>query len=219
MKILVVEDQVDLVKNIKRYLELEKFHVDAAHDGEEAEALLDENQYDAIVLDLNLPGKDGIALCREIRDEKKIPTPIVVLTARTAKDSIVEALNLGADDYITKPFDMEELVARIRSVIRRSMRQPDPTIEFREIVIDMNAKSVTKKGKPVKLAPKEYSLLEYLALNKNSVVKREQLIEHVWGEFDALMFSHTVDVHVAYIRRKLGKETITTAPGGYMVSV
>jgi DNA-binding response OmpR family regulator len=218
MKVLIVEDQADLVKNMKQYLELEKFVVEVAYDGEEAEALIDSEVYDVIILDLNLPKKDGMTVCREAR-EKGIGTPILILTARTAKDSIIEGLNIGADDYITKPFDMDELVARIRSAIRRSNKQPNPIIEVNEsIAIDTNAKTVSRNNEFVKLAPKEYALLEYLAINKNKVVERTKIIEHVWGEFDSLMFSQTVDVHIAYLRKKLGKSAIKTAPGGYIIS-
>lgn len=218
MKVLIIEDQEDLVKNMKQYLELEKFIVEVAYDGEEATDLLDSEVYDVIILDLNLPKKDGITVCKEARD-KGIGTPILILTARTAKDSVIEGLNVGADDYITKPFDMDELVARIRSVIRRSHKQPNPIIEVSdEVSIDTNAKTVTKNGEFVKLAPKEYALLEYLTINKNKVIERTKIIEHVWGEFDNLMFSQTVDVHIAYLRKKLGKTIIKTAPGGYIIT-
>lgn len=218
MKVLIVEDQEDLVKNMKQYLELEKFIVEVALDGEEGEALIESEVYDVIILDLNLPKKDGLTICKEAR-EKGVSTPIVILTARTAKDSVIEGLNIGADDYITKPFDMEELVARIRSVIRRTNKQPNPVIEVNEnISLDTNAKTASKDGTFIKLAPKEYALLEYLALNKNKVVERTKIIEHVWGEFDSLMFSQTVDVHIAYLRKKLGKTAIKTAPGGYIIT-
>lgn len=218
MKILIVEDQVDLVKNIKRFLELEGFKVDTALNAEEAESLLETESYEAVVLDLNLPGaKDGMQLCRELRARGCL-SPILILTARTAKDSVIEGLNIGADDYITKPFDMDELAARLKSAIRRSHRQPNPVIEIKGVRIDTLAKRVTKSGVEIKLAPKEYALLEHLALHKNSVQERSTIIEQVWGEFDTLMFSQTVDVHVAYLRKKLGREFITTAKGGYMIT-
>lgn len=216
MKILIVEDQVELVRNMKQYLELEGFHVDAAFDGEQAETDFDPANYEVIILDLNLPKKDGMTLAREWRN-KGVETPIVILTARTAKDSVIEGLNIGADDYITKPFDLDELVARVRSVIRRNHRLSNPLIEFQNLEVDTNAKQVYKDNKLIKLAPKEYALLEYLMMHKNTVQERDTIIEQVWGEFDALMFSQTVDVHVAYLRKKLGKEIIKTAPGGYMI--
>lgn len=216
MKILVVEDQIDLAKNIRQYLELENFIPHVAHSAEEAEDALLETEFDLMVLDLQLPQKSGMELCRQLRMDGN-NTPIIILTARTAKDTIVEALNLGADDYITKPFDMEELVARIRTVIRRNHNQASPELTIKNLTINMNKKLVEKQGKEVKLAPKEYFLLEYLVLNKNRVVERREIIEHVWGEFDEFMFSQTVDVHISYLRKKLGKELITTAPGGYMI--
>ncbi|MCX7996459.1 MAG: response regulator transcription factor [Patescibacteria group bacterium] len=218
MRILIVEDQIDLVKNIKRFLEIEGFKVVTATSADAAEALLETETFEAIVLDLNLPGpKDGMQLCRELRTAGFL-APILILTARTAKDSILEGLNIGADDYITKPFDMDELVARVRSAIRRNHRQPNPVIEIKNVRIDTLAKKVTRDGEEIKLAPKEYALLEYLALHKNAVQERSTIIEQVWGEFDALMFSQTVDVHVAYLRKKLGKELIKTAKGGYMIT-
>jgi len=217
MKILVVEDQKDLVKNMKQYLELEGFKVDVAYDGEEAEEIVEtEKHFEAIVLDLNLPKKDGMTLAREWRN-KGIKTPIVILTARTAKDSVIEGLNIGADDYITKPFDMDELVARVRSVIRRSHSQANPKIQVKDFIIDINSKQVLKNNEVIKLAPKEYALLEHLALYKGQVQERDVIIEQVWGEFDSLMFSQTVDVHIAYLRKKLGRDIIKTAPGGYMI--
>lgn len=217
MKVLIVEDQVDLVKNMKKFLELDGFKVDVAYDGEEAEAILQEQTYEAIILDLNLPKKDGMQICRDLRTNGYMH-PILILTARTAKDSIIEGLNIGADDYITKPFDMDELVARLKSAIRRNHRQPNPVLAVKGIEIDTNAKTVLRDGKPIRLAPKEYALLEHLALHKNAVQDRSSIIEQVWGEYDTLMFSQTVDVHVAYLRKKLGKEFITTAPGGYMIT-
>lgn len=216
MNVLIVEDQIDLAKNIRQYLELEEFIPHVANSAEDALDLVSETDFDCIILDLMLPEMSGMEFCKRVRKDG-VTTPIIILTARTAKDSIVEALNIGADDYLTKPFDMDELVARVRSMIRRSHREPNPTLSFRDIIIDTNTKTVSKNETDIHLAPKEYYLLEYLALNKNRVVERQEIIEHVWGEFDELMFSQTVDVHISYLRKKLGKETIKTAPGGYMI--
>lgn len=217
MKILLVEDQNELAENIKTYLELDSFHVETTTSGQEGyEKILDET-FDGIILDLNLPDKDGLEICREVRNNGII-TPIIMLTARSAKDSVITGLTTGADDYITKPFDMEVLSARIKSAIRRSKNQPNPILHFKNIVIDTNTKSVKKDNQEVKLSPKEYLLFEYLLLNRNKALSRESIIEHVWGEFDALMFSQTVDVHISYLRKKLGKEIIKTVPGGYLLS-
>ncbi|MFW5704086.1 MAG: response regulator transcription factor [Patescibacteria group bacterium] len=216
MNILIVEDQADLAKNIKQYLELENFIPTVASSAEEADDFVSETEYDCIVLDLMLPEMSGMDFCKKLRQEG-IETPIIILTARTAKDTIVEALNIGADDYLTKPFDMDELVARIRSMIRRRHNKPNPSLHIHNVEINTNTKSVTQDGKDVHLAPKEYYLLEYLALNTNRVVERREIIEHVWGEFDELMFSQTVDVHISYLRKKLGKDLIQTAPGGYLI--
>ena len=217
MKILLVEDQNELAENIKTYLELDSFHVETTLSGQEGyERILDET-FDGIILDLNLPDKDGMEVCREVRNSG-ITTPIIMLTARTAKDSIITGLATGADDYITKPFDMEVLSARIKSAIRRSKNQPNPLIHYKNVMLDTNIKSVKKDNQLIKLSPKEYLLFEYLMLNKNKALTRESIIEHVWGEFDALMFSQTVDVHVSYLRKKLGKDSIKTVPGGYLIS-
>lgn len=217
MKILLVEDQNELAENIKTYLQLDSFHVEVTTSGQEGYERILEETFDGIILDLNLPDKDGMEICREVRNHG-ITTPILMLTARSAKDSIITGLTTGADDYITKPFDMEVLSARIKSAIRRSRNQPNPLLTFKNIIVDTNTKSVKKDDQEVRLSPKEYLLLEYLLLNKNKALDRESIIEHVWGEFDALMFSQTVDVHISYLRKKLSKDTIKTVPGGYMIS-
>lgn len=216
MKVLIVEDQGDLAKNIHRFLSLEGFSPESTSTAEEAYELLKINAYDCMILDISLPGMSGIDLCKKLRLEGST-IPILILTARAAKDSVVEGLNIGADDYITKPFDMSELVARIRSVLRRNNGHPNPVITIGKVSIDTSAKEVKRGDTIIKLAPKEYQLLEYLVMNRNKVMERSTIIEHVWGEFDEYMFSQTVDVHISYLRKKLGKELITTAPGGYMI--
>ncbi|WKZ30931.1 MAG: response regulator transcription factor [Candidatus Dojkabacteria bacterium] len=216
MKVLLVEDNVMLSKNIRTYLELDNLTVDTAFDGEEGEKKILEEEYECIILDLNLPKKDGVDVCKSVR-ERGVKKPIIMLTARTDKDAVLKGLDTGADDYIKKPFDMDELIARINSVVRRSKDSPSPVIKFKDITIDSNKKQVKKGDDVVDLAPKEFALLEFLAVNMDKAMDRSEIIESVWGEFEELMFSQTVDVHVAYIRKKLGKEVIKTVPGGYMV--
>jgi two-component system, OmpR family, response regulator len=217
MKLLIVEDQPQLIKNIATFGKLEGYTVAQATTSDEALAEVETDVFDAILLDLNLPGKDGMELAKLWR-KNGVKTPILILTARTAKNAVIAGLDVGADDYITKPFDMDELFARIRSSIRRSSNEPSPVIRVgSNIEIRTNTKEVFLHGKPVKLAPKEYSLFEFLALNKNKIQERATIIEHVWGEYDELMFSQTVDVHIAYLRKKLGRDVISTGSGGYLI--
>ena len=141
-----------------------------------------------------------------------------MLTARTKQKEIVHGLNIGADDYLAKPFDMEELLARLRAILRRKNADAQSILQTRDITVDPNTHKVIRKGKEVYLAPKEYALLEFLLRTKGTVQDRPTIIEHVWGSRDDLLFSQTVDVHIAYLRRKLGKDTIDTVPGqGYLI--
>jgi len=218
MHILVIEDQQDFAQNIKRYLETESYSVDLAFDGEAGlhEGLTED--YALVVLDLNLPRMDGLEVCRQLRQAGR-SMPILMLTARIGHKNAVAGLDSGADDYLTKPFDLEELLARMRALLRRGGESRSPVITVGDITIDTNTHEVHQGDRLVALAPREYALLEFLALNRGTAKTRLEIIELVWGEYDELMFSQTVDVHVAYLRRKLGKEVIRTVPGkGYMVS-
>jgi DNA-binding response OmpR family regulator len=217
MHILVIEDQQDFAQNIKRYLETESYSVDLAFDGEAGlrEGLTED--YALVVLDLNLPRMDGLEVCRQLRQAGR-SMPILMLTARIGHKNAVAGLDSGADDYLTKPFDLEELLARMRALLRRGGESRSPVITVGDITIDTNTHEVHQGDRLVALAPREYALLEFLALNRGTAKTRLEIIELVWGEYDELMFSQTVDVHVAYLRRKLGKEVIRTVPGkGYMV--
>ena len=217
MHILVVEDQRDFAENIRKYLETESYSVDLAFDGESGlrQALLED--YALVVLDLNLPRMDGLEVCRELRKAGR-SMPILMLTARVGHENAVAGLDSGADDYLTKPFDLEELLARMRALLRRGGESRSPLIVVGDVAIDTNTHEVRRDGKLVALAPREYALLEFLALNRGVARTRLEIIELVWGEYDELMFSQTVDVHVAYLRRKLGRDIIRTVPGkGYMM--
>lgn len=217
MHILLIEDQRKLASNIKALLELEHYTVSVAHDGKEGFEKAMTEEIDLLILDLNLPGMDGYVICAMLRQEKK-NMPILMLTARTKQQEVVHGLNIGADDYLAKPFDSDELVARVRSLLRRTSVSRDPKLTTGNVLVDTVAKDVFVHGKKVSLSPKEYALFEFLLRNKGHIQDRPTIINHVWGGRDELMFSQTVDVHIAYLRRKLGKHTIETVPGtGYRI--
>jgi DNA-binding response OmpR family regulator len=219
MTILIVEDNLKLAANLRDLLQLEGHAVVVAHDGEEGLRRALAERFDCIVLDLNLPKMDGLAVCRALRDgDEPAPVPILMLTARSAKRDVVIGLDTGADDYLAKPFDLDELLARIRTLMRRTTPERTPRLESADVVLDANCHEVLKAGRPVSLAPREFALLEHLLRNKGVVQDRLTLLEQVWGESDDLLFSQTVDVHISYLRRKLGKALITTVPGkGYLI--
>lgn len=218
MKILIVEDNLKLQENLRDYFELDAHHVLTTDSGKEAIRLIHEEAFDCVILDLNIKELSGEDVIKEIR-EMRILTPIIVLSAKTSKDSIVNTIIDGADDYVTKPFSFEELGARITALKRRAKNSnSNETIELKnKIEIFKKTKEVKKDGVIIKLSPKEYFLLEYLAENRGIVKNRIDILENVWGEHDDLLFSQTVDVHVAYIRRKLGKTVIKTGIGGYYI--
>ncbi len=217
MHILLIEDEQKLAANIRQYLEAETYAVAVEHDGKAGFERAMTQDFDLVILDINLPGMDGYLVCSMLRQHKK-NMPILMLTARTKQKEIVHGLNIGADDYLTKPFDMEELLARLRAIFRRKSSDKQSELSTGDIVIDPNTRKVTRKGKEIELAPKEYALLEFLVRNKGMVQDRPTIIEHVWGSRDDLLFSQTVDVHIAYVRRKIGKDSIETVPGkGYLV--
>ena len=217
MRILIVEDEHALARNIQKYLILERYSVDVAFDGEEGLQKALKGDYDCIVLDLNLPKMDGFTVCERLRKEKK-GTPILMLTALGDKENIVRGLDTGADDYLKKPFEMEELCARIRSLLRRKSGDREPILRTKYVSLNSNTRQVLKADTPISLAPKEYAVLEFLLRNKGIAQDRMRIIEHVWGEEDRLMFSQTLDVHIAYLRKKLGKDVIETVSGkGYMI--
>jgi len=216
MHILLIEDQQKLADNMKQFLELEHFAVTVSNDGKDGFEKAMTQECDLLILDLNLPGMDGYEICSMLRDHKK-NMPILMLTARTKQQEIIHGLNIGADDYLTKPFDLEELLARIRALTRRN-NERSPQLSTKTITLDTNTHEVWKGKKKIELSPKEFSLLHFLLQKKGLVQERTSMLEHVWGGRDDLMFSQTVDVHVAYVRRKLGKDVIDTVPGrGYLV--
>jgi two-component system, OmpR family, response regulator len=215
MKVLLVEDEEDLLQVIATAFRENGFAVDLAENGVDGLVKAQGADYDAVILDIMLPRMDGWTVLTELRKSKT--TPVLLLTARDAVADRVEGLNLGADDYLTKPFDLEELIARVRALIRRSAGSPSPIIDLGSVQIDTAARTVTKDGQPVELSAKEYSLLELLALHRQRLVTRTMIYDHIYGEEDDTL-SNVVDVYVSNLRRKLGSDLIETRRGqGYIV--
>ncbi|WP_029190378.1 response regulator transcription factor [Verrucomicrobium spinosum] len=215
MRVLVVEDDPDLRRSLVATLREENYAVDAAGDGAEGFQRALENEYDVIVLDVMLPGLSGWEFLQKLRPTKT--SPVLMLTARDAVQDRVKGLNQGADDYLTKPFDIEELLARIRALIRRAAGQPQPVLTIRDLSIDTAARKVLWKGEEVPVTAREYTLIEYLALHQGEVVSRTTLYEHLFDEDDSTL-SNLLDVHVSNLRKKLAPELITTRRGhGYSI--
>lgn len=215
MRILIVEDEPRLLRNLARSLREEGYAVDTADTGDEGLFKAETYNYDAIVLDVMLPNLDGWELLERLRRQK--PTPVLMLTARDAPRDRVRGLDTGADDYLVKPFDLSELLARVRALIRRSAGQAKPRIEVGDVLIDVRARAVSRAGESIALTPREYAILEYLAVHRGEVVSRTELYEHLFDETDDTL-SNLVDVHVFSIRKKLGRELIATRRGqGYCI--
>lgn len=203
MRILVIEDEKKISSFIERGLKEQKYAVDIALDGEEGLFLADVNPYDLILLDIMIPKKDGISVCRELRGKKNF-TPILMLTARNAVKDRVSGLNAGADDYLSKPFSFSELLARIRALLRRQRQEKNDMLKIADLELNMLNHEVTRGSKKISLTNKEYGLLEYLMLNSNQIVTRTMISEHVWKEdFDS--FTNVIDVHMKYLRDKVDK--------------
>ena len=209
-RILVVEDEPRLLRSLAKALREEGCAVDTAEAGDDGLYKAENYDYDAIVLDVMLPCLDGWQLLGRLREHKQ--TPVLMLTARDATRNRVLGLDTGADDYLVKPFDLTELLARLRALIRRSAGQARSSIEVRNVVIDTRGRAVTRAGQPVALTAREYAILEYLALHRGEVVTRTALYEHLFDESDDTL-SNLVDVHVFSIRKKLGADVIATRRG------
>lgn len=204
MKILVVEDEPKLNKGLVTGLQQRGYAVDFALDGVEGEKLGRVNDYDLIILDVMMPNRDGLEVCRSLR-AYGVQTPILFLTARDAVEDRIAGLDLGADDYLVKPFSFEELTARIRTLLRRTPQATGDTLAWDDLRLDTRSQTVSVKTKPIELTLREYGLLEYLLRNKGAVVTREDILTHVWDRFfDS--FSNVVDVHVKNLRKKLPAE-------------
>ncbi len=215
MRILVVEDEADLLRSIAQALREEGYAVDTATNGEDGLFSAENSDYDAVVLDVMMPKMDGWEMLARLRKSKK--TPVLMLTARDQSRDRVRGLDTGADDYVVKPFDLPELFARLRALIRRSAGQTRNVIEIGEVIIDVAGRHVTLGGEAVSLTAREYALLEYLALHRGELVTRTTLYEHLFDENDSTM-SNLLDVHVSNLRKKLGAEFVSTRRGhGYCI--
>lgn len=216
MKILVIEDDPVLQRSLATTLREEQFAVDTAGDGEEGLYKAGAGTYDVIVLDVMMPRLNGWEVLARLRPG--VATPVLMLTARDAVPDRIKGLDQGADDYLTKPFDIDELLARIRALIRRSSGQTHPVLQLGPVTIDTRARHVSRDGREIALTAREYALLEYLALHRGEVVSRTTLYDHLFDENDSSL-SNLLDVHVSNLRRKLGPDCITTRRGhGYCIA-
>jgi two-component system copper resistance phosphate regulon response regulator CusR len=221
MRILLVEDEPGAARMLAKGLREQTYAVDVASDGESAVYQASVNDYDLVILDVMLPLKDGFEVCRELRAEG-LTIPILMLTARDAVQDRIEGLDTGADDYLTKPFDFHELLARLRALLRRGHALRPETVEVADLSVDMRARRVTRGGHLIELTAKEYALLEYLARRAGEVVNRAEIAEHVWEEnFDP--FSNLIEVYVQRLRRKIDEghalKLLRTRRGeGYMLA-
>ena len=201
MRILVIEDEVKIAQFIKRGLKEEGYAVDVAGDGEEGHFMLSSNEYDAIILDLMLPKIDGLTLCRQLRKEGN-QTPIIMLTAKDTVKDKVKGLDSGADDYLPKPFAFEELLARVRVLLRKKDSRVQTQLKVDELTLDLLTHKVTRGDREIDLTVKEYALLEYLMRNAGNIVTRTMISEHVWDiNFDT--FTNVIDVYINYLRNKV----------------
>lgn len=204
MRILVVEDDRRLCEIVRRGLIEEGYAVDVAYDGEEGESFAETIPYDLIILDIMLPKKDGIEVCQELRF-KRINTPILMLTAKDAVEDRVRGLDVGADDYLIKPFSFDELLARIRALLRREGPSKSPTLQVGDLVMDTRTREVWRGQRKIDLTSKEYAILEYFMRHPNVVITRTMLEEHAWDyEFESI--SNIVDVYIRRIRAKIDEK-------------
>ena len=220
MRILAVEDERDLLDVTAKRLEAQGYSVDRCTDGQEALDYAESAQYDLILLDIMLPKVDGLSVLRRLREQGN-RTPVLLLTARDSIEDRVQGLDGGADDYLTKPFAFEELLARVRVLLRRGTGEAANELALGDLCMDLAAHRVTRAGKEIKLSAKEYAILEYMLLNRGVVLSRERIEEHVWN-YDFEGGSNVVDVYMRYLRRKLDdpfeKKLIHTVRGsGYVI--
>ena len=217
MRILVVEDEPRLLRNLARALREEGYAIDTAAAGDEGLFKAESCEYDAVVLDIMLPKLDGWQVLSRLRETRR--TPVLMLTARDTPADRVRGLDSGADDYLIKPFDLSELLARIRALIRRSAGQSQAAIELGDVTVDTRARTVSRGGQNVPLTAREYAILEYLALHRGEVVSRTTLYEHLFDENDDTL-SNLLDVHIFNIRKKLGADIVATRRGqGYCMEL
>jgi heavy metal response regulator len=203
MRILLVEDEERIASFVARGLKEAHYVVDIANDGEKGLYMAEINEYDLLILDIMLPKKDGISVCRELR-AKKIEVPILMLSAKDTTDDKVRGLNFGADDYLAKPFAFKELLARVQALLRRGSPEKGGVLTIGDLELNQFTHKVSRQGKEIDLTSKEYSLLEYMMLNSGKIITRTMISEHVWHEdFDS--FTNVIDVYMNYLRNKVDK--------------
>ena len=222
MRILVVEDEVRLANNIKKGIQTSpSFAVDIAHDGEDGEHLAMTEDYDLVILDLMLPGIDGLTLLEHLRQAGRL-TPVLILTAKNTPEDVIRGLDYGSDDYLGKPFDMGELLARIKALIRRSIGRPNPLIRVADLEINTASHTVKRGNTTISLPALEYRLLEYLAFHQGEVISKTRLLEHLY-DYNWEKFSNVIEVYICSLRNKIDrpfeKKLIHTLRGqGYILS-
>ena len=215
MRILIVEDEPDLRRTLAQALREEGYAVDTAGDGDDGLYKAESWEYDAILLDVMLPKMDGWQVLRRLREKKR--TPVLMLTARDRTADRVKGLDTGADDYVVKPFDLPELLARMRALIRRTTHQTKSCLEIGEVLLDLAGRTLSRAGVLIPLTAREYALVEFLAMHRGEVISRTMLYEHLFDENDATL-SNLLDVHVSNVRRKVGHDFIATRRGqGYCI--
>lgn len=216
-RVLVVEDDAAILRGLRDNLVAESYDVTTAVDGEAAYAALSEEEFDLVILDLMLPGIDGWTILRRLRQRES--APVLIITALDGVDDRVRGLEEGGDDYLPKPFELEELLSRLRALIRRSKGHPAPVVSLGDIEIETNSHSVRKGGRRVSLTPKEYALLELLALHRDRLITRTMIYDHIYDD-EGDTCSNVVDVFIASLRKKLGPGIVRTRRGeGYMVGI
>ncbi|MDT1956927.1 response regulator transcription factor [Carnobacterium divergens] len=220
MRILVIEDEGELANALKRGLESEGYAVDCAYDGEEGVFQLSVNHYDLVVLDLNLPKIDGIEILRRMR-EKETSTKVIILSARTTVEERIHGLKVGADDYLNKPFDFDELTIRVKNLLQREFKKRPSKISFCGLSLDTSGKKVENGQTDLQLTKKEYAILEYLVFHQGQVISAEELLEHVWND-EVNPFSSSLRYHISSLKKKVwdkfSVQIITTIRGqGYVI--
>ena len=220
MRILIIEDEHKIANALKRVFQQEHYAVDVCYDGEEGLAMGTNQPYDIMIIDLGLPKKDGLEVIKELR-QQSVHTPVIVLTAKGSTSEKVAGLDAGADDYILKPFAMDEVLARVRALLRRPADRQTTVLEAEDLTLNTTTYEVKRGGKVIPLTSKEFSLLEYLLRNKGRPLSKDEIIGHVW-DYDADVLPNTVEVYIRYLRQKIDdpfdKPIIHTARGfGYSV--
>lgn len=210
MKVLIIEDEQKIADSIKRGLEQERFTVDVSYDGTQGYDMAAGDGYDAIILDLMLPGMTGTEICKNLRDEH-IETPILMLTAKGELDDKIEGFRVGTDDYLVKPFAFAELVARVKALTKRRKEKIADVIDFADLHVDTTNYSVTRADTPLTLSRKEFDLLVYLLRNQGKTMTKDQIIQSVW-EYDSDVLPNTIEVYIGYLRNKIDKPFVGQPP-------